>query len=258
MNALKYSLSGTGANSFNIDDNGQLTTKDALAAGTKTVTVTATDDDAENPLADTITVTITIEAVETTNSAPAFLATETGARSIPEGETGQPVGAPVTATDADDDTLAYTHGDVPGSSDAASFDIDSATGQLTTNVALDYEPEEGEPAKRTYTVTVTATDDDANNPFADTITVTITITDVNEAPTFPDATNMLYVYEGDAGQKVIDPDEELTATDPEKGTLTYTLLTGTGLFNINSGTGQLTTKVALDFEADPCPSAPIR
>ena len=51
--ALKYSLSGTGANSFNIDDNGQLTTKDALAAGTKTVIVRSpiakTDDDAENP-----------------------------------------------------------------------------------------------------------------------------------------------------------------------------------------------------------------
>jgi hypothetical protein len=52
---------------------------------TYTVTVTATDDDAENPLADTITVTIIIEAVETTNNAPAFLATETGARSVPEG-----------------------------------------------------------------------------------------------------------------------------------------------------------------------------
>ena len=70
---------------------------------------------------------------------------------------------------------------------------------------------------------------------------------------------MLYVYEGDAGQKVIDPDEELTATDPEKGTLTYTLLTGTGLFNIDSGNGQLTTKVALDYDGSPAPQRlPIR
>ena len=188
--ALKYSFSGTGANFFNIDDNGQLTTKAALAAGTKTVIVRVSDSenlagDADTVIDDQITVTITIEAVETTNNAPAFLATETGARSIPEGETGQPVGAPVTATDADDDTLTYTLGDVPGSTDAASFDIDSATGQLTTAKALDYEPEEGEPAKRTYTVTVTATDDDAENPFADTITVTITITDVNEKTDVP-------------------------------------------------------------------------
>ena len=254
--ALKYTLGGTDAGSFNIGEtDGQLTTKDALAAGTKRVIVRVSDSknaagDADTIDDDQITVTITIEAVETTNNAPAFLATETGARSIPEGETGQPVGAPVTATDADDDTLTYTLGDVPGSTDAASFDIDSATGQLTTNVALDYEPEEGKPAKRTYTVTVTAKDD-ADKPFADTITVTITITDVNETPTFPDATNMLYVYEGDAGQKVIDPDEELTATDPEKGTLTYTLLTGTGSFNINSGTGQLTTVAALNYEAVP-------
>jgi hypothetical protein len=189
---LKYTLGGTDAGSFNIGEtDGQLTTKDALASGTKTVIVSVSDgkdaNDMDDPASDTdITVTITIEAVETTNNAPAFLATETGARSISEGETGRPVGAPVTATDADDDTLTYKLGDVPGSTDAASFAIDS-DGQLTTAKALDYEPEEGESPKRTYTVTVTATDDDAENPLADTITVTIIIEAVettNNAPAF--------------------------------------------------------------------------
>ena len=37
------------------------------------------------------------------------------------------IGEPVTATDADSDTLTYALG---GTDDAASFDIDSATGQL--------------------------------------------------------------------------------------------------------------------------------
>ena len=55
-----------------------------------------------------------------------------------------------------------------------SFDINRATGQLTTKAALNHED-----AKETYSVTVTATD-----PFGATVTsaVTITVTDVNEAP----------------------------------------------------------------------------
>ena len=42
------------------------------------------------------------------------------------------IGAPVKATDADDDMLTYTL----GGADMASFDIDSATGQLMTMAAL--------------------------------------------------------------------------------------------------------------------------
>ena len=254
--ALKYTLGGPDVGSFNIgESDGQLTTKDALASGTKTVIVSVSDgkdaNDMDDPASDTeITVTITIEEVETTNNAPAFPATETGARSVPEGEVDQLVGAPVEATDADSDTLIYTLNNVPGSIDADSFEIDPATGQLTTAVVLDHE------IKDEYTVTVTATDDDADNPFADTIMVTITVTDVNEKPTFPTATNMLYVYEGDAGQKVVDPDEELMATDPEENTLTYSLgnvpgSTDADSFEIDPATGQLTTKVALDYEDDP-------
>ena len=45
------------------------------------------------------------------------------------------IGAPVTATDANDDALIYAL----GGTDTASFDIDPATGQLMTVAALDYE-----------------------------------------------------------------------------------------------------------------------
>ena len=80
---------------------------------------------------------------------------------------GTNIGAPVVASDPD--VLTYSLDDA----DAMSFDINRATGQLITKVALN---SEGTP---TYTVMVTATD-----PFgakAESM-VTITVTDVNEAP----------------------------------------------------------------------------
>ena len=77
------------------------------------------------------------------------------------------MGSPVLATDTDDDTPTYSL----GGKDAASFDIDQATGQLQTKAPLDYE------TKDTYTVTVTATD---SSNASGTVTVTINVTDVDE------------------------------------------------------------------------------
>ena len=102
------------------------------------------------------------------NDPPAFPSTERGARDIAENTAaGMDIGAPVAATDADaGDTLTYTL----GGADAASFNINSGTGQLMTKAALDYE------SKTSYTVTVMASD----GKESDTITVTITVTDVSE------------------------------------------------------------------------------
>ena len=77
------------------------------------------------------------------------------------------IGAPVTATDANDDTLTYAL----GGTDTASFDIDTATGQLMTVAALDYE------TKATYSVTVTASD---SGGLSDSIDVTITVTNEDD------------------------------------------------------------------------------
>ncbi len=186
---LTYSLSGTDASSFTIDSD--TTTNDAdrggqisVASGVKLdyeiknsymVTVTATDPDGLSAsIGVTIMVTDMDEAPEImrapdANVAPKF-ASATITRTVAENTAaGEDIGNPVEATDANNDTLIY----VLGGTDAASFAIDSATGQLSTRAALDYE------TKSSYSVTVTATDPDGESATA---RVTITVTDVEEAP----------------------------------------------------------------------------
>ena len=86
------------------------------------------------------------------------------------------IGTAVAATDADAaNTLTYSL----GGTDAASFDIDTGTGQLKTKVALDHE------TKPSYDVTVAVADGQGGS---DSITVTIAVTDDDtEAPGTPAA-----------------------------------------------------------------------
>ena len=101
------------------------------------------------------------------NSAPAF-ADDTATRSVPEGsEAGDPIGAPVTAADAEGDGLTYF---LEGE-DANAFAIDRQTGQIRVKAALDFE------ARPVYAVTVTAND---GNGGRDAIAVTIELIDRQE------------------------------------------------------------------------------
>ena len=103
----------------------------------------------------------------TMNASPMF-ETDTDTRVVAENtEEGMDIGAPVTATDDNNDTLTY----VLGGTDAVSFDIDTTSGQLMTLATLDYE------TKATYSVTVAASD---SGGLSDTIDVTITVTNVDE------------------------------------------------------------------------------
>ena len=235
---LTYTLSGTDAASFDIvSTSGQLKTKAALDYEQKrlyTVTITVSDTKAT----DTITVTINVTDVDE-NNAPSFTDGETTSRSIAENTAAnENIGLPVSADDDDtDDTLTYTL----GGTDAASFDIVSTSGQLKTKVALDYEQ------KRQYTVIITVSDTEAT----DTITVTINVTDVddNNAPSFTDGeTTTRSIAENTAANENIGL--PVSAEDDDTGdTLTYTLGgTDAASFDIVSTSGQLKTKVALDYE----------
>ncbi len=168
---LTYRLGGQDARAFGINSNtGQLQTKTALDYETKrtyTVTITVSDGTAT----DTITVTINVTDINESR-APVFTEGSSATRSVAENTAaGQHIGTAVTATDVDGNTLAYTL----GGTDAASFGIDSTTGQLKTKASLDYE------TKTAYTVTVTVSD----GTLTDTITVTINVTDIDESLSRP-------------------------------------------------------------------------
>ena len=171
------------------------------------------------------------------NEAPAY-ANAIATVSVAENTAaGTDIGAPVAATDPDGDSLTYTLGTT---ADDGHFAIDSASGQLQTNGPLDYE------GRSSYAVTVTATD---GGGLSASIAVAISVTNVNEAPTYATTTASVSVAENTAtGADIGNP---LTSADPDAGdTLTYTLGTTAddGHFAIDSATGQLQTKGALDYE----------
>ena len=113
-------------------------------------------------------------AAPAVNSPPAF--TEANpTRSIAENaQANAPVGGRVTATDPDPGNTVRYEFEPPGSD---LFTIDGSSGQIRvkTQGSLDHD----DPAKRTHTVTVKASD--SSNASA-TIQVTIEVTDVNEPP----------------------------------------------------------------------------
>ena len=143
-----------------------------VGVGINTLTVTVTAEDTTTTEIYTVTV---MRAPEPTNHAPTFAADST-TREVAENSTaGINVGDPVSATDDDDDdTLTYS---LEGT-DAASFAIDSGSGQIQTKSGVTYDHE----AQLGYSVTVKADD---SNGGTDTIAVTINITDVAEPPSAP-------------------------------------------------------------------------
>ena len=136
---------------------------------------------------------------------------------------GSNVGAAVTATDSDSDTLTYK---LVGAGVVA-FDIVSGTGQLQVGAALDHE------TAGSYTVTVQASDG-KSVAFKD---VTVTVTGVNELP----------ALSGDAAPAVADDGPGFVATyavtDPEGdrvGAVTWSLAgTDSSYFTIDGRQAQI-------------------
>ena len=255
---LTYTLGGTDAAAFGVvGSSGQLRTRAPLDyetknaysvtilvsdgnGGTDTIGVTISVTDKSEAIVPVVEGTVIPEVDETPRThAPAFTGNRT-TRTIAENTpSGVNIGSPVSATDADDDTLTYTLGGV----DAASFGIVRSSGQLQTQAPLDYE------TKNAYTVTVTVSD----GSRTDSIIVVITVTDVDEtpkthAPVFAGSRTTRAIAENTpSGVNIGSP---VSATDADDDTLTYTLSgTDAAAFSIVGTTGQLKTHAPLNFEA---------
>ena len=112
---------------------------------------------------------------EAANRAPVFVAAPPVTRSVEENTpAGQPLGDPVTATDADNDSLTYRLRGVH----ADRFSIGAGTGQLVTKEGIAYDHE----GRDAYTVTVRVTDGQRGRA---TVVVGIAVTDVDEPPGAP-------------------------------------------------------------------------
>ncbi|MDE2945186.1 MAG: cadherin domain-containing protein [Gemmatimonadota bacterium] len=115
--------------------------------------------------ADTVTVT-----AATANRAPAFDPAAVTRTVAENSAAGTAVGAPVTATDPDNNVLTYS---LAAGDDASSFTIGASTGQLAVGSGVDLDYESGDTE---LTVSVVASD----GTLADTATVTVTVTDADD------------------------------------------------------------------------------
>ena len=167
----RYILDGTDKASFNISDStGQITSNTTLDYETKdeyTVTVKAQAWKLADGLwedKDSITVIINVTNV---NEAPTFPdTTDTTLEVTKYTLVGTNIGAPISATDEDGDTLTYTL----GGTDAASFDFETATGQLKTLEGVTFD----RTTQPSYMVTVTASDSEFMVSTSVVITVVVT------------------------------------------------------------------------------------
>ena len=168
-------------------------------------------------------------------------------REVSEGDKGMDVGAPVTAT-GNHGAVNYT---LTGA-DVSQFEIDPKTGQITTDVDLNFDSAATESDNcdtlNSCVVNVSATDA-SGDPTTGSATVTIKITDVNEKPTFPTA-SMTTISRDENMTTLADNaiNVTYTATDPESRSLTYHLMgPDRGKFQL-SVTRVLSFKTAPDYE----------
>ena len=164
------------------------------------------------------------------NAPPAFSSPAVLLTVAEDAAVGSNVGAAVTATDSDGDTLAYK---LVGAGVAA-FDIGSATGQLQVGAALDHETD------GSYTVTVQGSDG-RSVAFKE---VTVTVTGVDEPP----------ALSGDDAPAVADDGAVFVSTytvaDPEGdavGAITWSLA-GADSSSFTIEDGRLSFRATPDYE----------
>ena len=213
------------------------------------IRVTATYSDTSGP-AESVSFTseTPVQAFRLSNAPPAFASTMV-TRRIAENSTGN-VGGPITATDANGDTLTYAI--TTNGADGTSFRIDAASGQLMVGPSTMIDYEDTNNLDDSYAVQVTAYDS-VGTP-APAAEVTINVFDVDEKPAFgavnPDVNSPENITGATIDENATDTDLNIatyTATDPEGESVTLSLMgDDAGLFELDADV--LSFKKSPDFE----------
>ena len=218
-----YFTMGTGTSRLSLQFKSSIS-GDFESKSSYSITVTITDIE-DNTLSKNLTLTIT-----DANDAPTSVSITGG--SAAENSAGASFGT-LSTTDPDaSDSFTYS---VTGGTDSASFEIGSSnTLKFKSTVSGNFE------TKSSYSVIITSTDA-GSNTYAETLTVSIT--NVNEAPSFTTSTTSTQAENSTAVLT-------FSASDPESGSLTYSLGGGSedgAKFSITSA-GVLTFNRAPDYE----------
>ena len=220
--------------------------QDVVTAGFQHATMTISEDVVDNPATRPIESPVT--AIDETNVVcGTAISGATGCHNLTSATSS--AAATLTATTTETDRLTYS---LEGT-DAGSFGIDRATGQISTKATLNYED------KDTYSVRVRATDpsggthtartDSSGATRTHTIDVTINVTDEPEGPEITGGATTIRVNENTPVATVL---STYTATDDEddkaKEALAWSLdNTSDAIFSIEGG--QLKFKESPNFEA---------
>lgn len=241
---LQYTISsGNGDSKFYIEEyTGAIQLLQYLSYATTTsytLVILAVNKNQPNTLSDLFTLNIAVTQVNIYD--PVF--TEgTYTWTISEGAAiGTQVGT-LSATDSD----PGNYGTVSYALESTStFIVDSSTGSVTLNSALEYS------VAKSYNFFVTATDNAGNSSRTSTAVVVITVTDVNNhVPSFSGSSYSATVPEtATTGTTFF----VMKATDLDSGafgTVTYSIVLGNAdsRFTIESSTGALSVANALDYE----------
>ena len=223
---LTYTLSGEGSENFTIDENGNITSTSLLdyeTAASYTFFINVSD----GVHTTTNVITIVVADVNEAPSLSSTLAQDSFDENIASGTSI----ASVSASDPESGSLTYS---LSGTGSNL-FSID-ANGNITLTGGLDYE------SATSYDLVITVSD--GVNQTSETIT--ISVADVNEAPSLSSTLAQDSFDENIASGTSI---ASVSASDPESGSLTYSLSgTGSNLFSIDAN-GNITLTGGLDYES---------
>ena len=230
---------------------GSLDYEDTTADGTRIILrVRATD---MNSPAETATLTLTVNVQDVNEHAPAFAPGITDATILESRTAADGTILEITATDADGTNNAVSYSITAGDPDDLFF-IGPNSGEIrvANGAVLNYDTD---PATTSYTLEITATDGDNDNPMTSTQDVIITLTDINDvAPTIAASTDTGAVGDGDAdgtdtGIRVVISDD---AVDSYQFTYIHTVgfadISGFELRQVSGTTYGLYTSESFDFD----------